>query len=333
MYSCWMHLFFLQNLFVSCVCEKLFVSLPIKGTKTEYMIQTVMKTDFRHIGMVIVSCTLIMSLGGCAFVERYRMGDAIATVNNQSLYQKDIDAITKTAQNQEDSARMAEAYIRQWATDILLYDKAKKQTGTKENIERLVEDYRRSLYVHEYEKQLTEQRMPKEVDSDSIQAFYDDNPERFVLRESLLQGVLLVTPVDAPMPDSLRYWLGHIEEGYYEQTEKYAYQFATGYELFTEQWQHANTILQRIPMTYADLNKAIQKEQLIERTDSSYTYLLGITRYCLEGQKMPMEYAAQEIEKILLEQRQVQFLQQEKENIYNNAIKLGYLVFKDANKK
>lgn len=291
-----------------------------------------MTTTTRHIRFAAIAVAVCISMNSCEFIQRYRMGEAIVTVNHKSLYQKDIDAITKAATNAKDSARIAEAYIRQWATDILLYDKARQQTETRQQIEALVEDYRRSLYVHEYEKQLTEQRMPKEVEQDSIQAFYDNYPERFVLQESLVQGVLLIVPVDAPNTDSLRYWLRHIEDTTYEQIEKYAYQFATGYELFTDQWQHANTILQRMPMTHNELDKVIGKETFLEKSDSTYTYLLRLTDYRLQGDRMPIEYATKEIEQRILEQRQVRFLQKEKENIYNNALRLGYLVFKKPDK-
>ena len=43
------------------------------------------------------------------------------------------------------------------------------------------------------------------------------------------------------------------------------------------------------------------------------------------GQKMPLDYARPEIKKIILSQRQVEFLHNEQEALYNKAIKEGQL--------
>ena len=45
------------------------------------------------------------------------------------------------------------------------------------------------------------------------------------------------------------------------------------------------------------------------------------------GEQMPMDYARPEIEKIVLSKRQVEFLQKERERMYNEAIQSGKVVF------
>ena len=78
---------------------------------------------------------------------------------------------------------MADAYIRQWATDILFYDKAHAHEDPE--LEALVDDYRRSLYVHRYEERLLERKMPQYVSEANVLSFYEANKDlyRFVNKE------------------------------------------------------------------------------------------------------------------------------------------------------
>ena len=65
----------------------------------------------------------------------------------------------------------------------------------------------------------------------------------------------------------------------------------------------------------------------IEKSDSVKTYLLQVTDKHLRGEQMPIEYARPEIEKIVLSTRQVEFLQKERERLYNEAIQKGTIKF------
>ena len=206
----------------------------------------------------------------------------------------EIDHLTQGL-SAEDSATLAEKYIYQWAIGILEYDIARDKT--KKHIEQLVEDYRRSLYIHEYEQHLIAQRMPREVLDTLVQEFYDNHRNRFILRDDVVKGLLLVTPKDSPNLDKLRKKImePHLEENI-EWIEKFAYQYATGYELFLDQWMTTNQILLRMPFEEDNLQQQLKKSKQIELSDSINTYLLQVTAMHRKGEEMPIDYARTEIE-------------------------------------
>ncbi len=275
--------------------------------------------------LVLWGASILIGLESCTFVEKHHKGNAVVEVNGQALYRDDIKQLTAHATSPEDSARIADAYIQQWATDVLVYDQAKRKVATSKQIEQMVENYRKTLYVHAYEQQLVTEEMPKHVAEDSIQAFYEAHHERFILKESIVQGLLLVVPNDAPDMKNLRKWLGTIDDETLEKIEKYAYQNALGYELFVDKWQSTQNILLRMPLANNNLTQKLGKENQIEIADSVNTYFLRVTDKRLIGEEMPLEYARDEIERILLSQRQVGFLQEEKRNIYNHAVRVGQI--------
>ena len=277
----------------------------------------------RRVYIILAGCVLI-GLSGCNLLQRDAKEGAVVQVGNNYLYAEDLAAVTQRATTPEDSARYAEAFIRRWATDIL-QDQEGKSHSTPE-IEALVEDYRRSLYVAEYERYVVDKRMPKTVSDAEADTFYVHNTDRFILQENILRGALLVIPRDAPLQPELKKRLTDLtDEENLEYIEKYAYQYASGYELFTEQWRTGNQILMRMPTNKWQKTLAAGKQYAEQ--DSTSLYLLQVTDCRLAGEPMPVDYAREAIDKIILSQRRVAFLQQQRKQLYDEAVKFGKVKF------
>jgi hypothetical protein len=112
-----------------------------------------------------------------------------------------------------------------------------------------------------------------------------------------------------------------------DQIEKYAYQNANGYELFIERWFTTSDLLKFIPIEHSALENQISKQNQIEISDSTQTYLLQLTAKHLQGEKMPIDYATPKLKEIILKERQIEFLQKERERLYNEAIQNQNIVF------
>ena len=78
-----------------------------------------------------------------------------------------------------------------------------------------------------------------------------------------------------------------------------------------------------MPFEQDNLNTRLKQKRQVEMQDSINTYLLQVTDMYQKGQNMPIDYARPEIEKVILRQRQVDFLLQEKQGLYNKAFKEG----------
>ena len=234
---------------------------------------------------IILTALAGFLLSGCAAYEKKNQSGAAVDVNGHYLYRSTLDSLT-LGMSSEDSLRFVQQYVSQWAKDILMYDKAKH-------------------------------RMPKAVPDSTVQQVYDQMPDRFLLDESIVKGILVVVPNDAPHIAKLRGWMAKVE---LDNIEKYAYQNASGYELFVDRWLTATDLITNIPLLRADLENMLRNKDQIEVSDSTKTYLLQITEKHLRGAKMPLDYARPEIEKIILNERQVEFLQKERERLYNEAI-------------
>ena len=272
-----------------------------------------MKRSMKNHIMVYAALACFL-LCGCQALEKKQQSGAAVELNGHYLYRSTLDSLT-LGMNSEDSLRAAQQYIRQWAQDILLYDEAMSRTNPQ--IESMVEDYRRTLYAQAYEERLVDRRMSKNIMDSTVVALYQQMPERFKLDESIMKGMLVVVPSDAPNIPKLRQWMSAQS---LDKIEKYAYQNASGYELFADQWKTTTEIMRLLPIERADLESKLKTENHIEMPDSTKIYLLQITEKYTRGEAMPVEYARSEIEKIILNARQVEFMRKERERLYNEAI-------------
>ena len=271
------------------------------------------------IGIALACCLL----GGCQAFEKKQQAGAAVELNGRYVYYSTLDSLA-LGLNSEDSARVVDQYIRQWAEDILLYDNATARSS--DEIEQMVEDYRRTLYVRAYEERLVAKRMPKKIADSTIIALYDQMPDRFRLDESIMRGMLVVVPIDAPKMDKLRVWLTKQDM---DAIEKYAYQNASGYDLFTDRWLTTTEMMGRIPLERAELESRLKTKNQIEVKDSTKTYLLQITEKHMRGEAKPIDYARPEIEKMVLYSRQADFLRSERERLYKEAIETKKINFFD----
>ena len=292
------------------------------------------------VGAGIVLSVLMTLLCGCQALEKKQQVGAVAELNGQYLYRSTLDSLT-LGLNSEDSLRVVQLFIRQWAQDILLYDNSTARTHRE--IEQMVSEYRRTLYAQAYEDRLVERRMPKSIPDSAVQAIYDRMPDRFILDESIVKGVLLVVPNDAPNLSKVKQWLLKIGTERQERKErknskatnvlddieKYVYQNASGYELFTDQWTTVTALTRQMPVERADLETKLKYGNRIEISDSTQTFILQVTEKHMRGEKMPVEYARPQIEKIILNARRVEFLRKERERLYNDAVQEKKIKFFD----
>lgn len=266
----------------------------------------------------IVLIVSLVVLSSCSKFEHVRKGGVAAEYNGVVLTYAELDILTRGLPP-EDSARVADAFVQQWAASLLVWDRAKDLED--KDMKKKVEDYRRSLCQFEWEQRQVAQKMPMHIEDSVILAFYENNKQHFILDEAILRGVQLVVPVGTPNIDKLK---GSVKEPDNEENiefvEKYAYQYATGYELFLEDWVPISRVAFYMPISTDDLAKQIRQKRQIELQDTMNVYLLQVVDVCTAGEYKPLEYVRSEIEEMILSQRQVDFIESVRKDLYNKAL-------------
>ena len=248
-------------------------------------------------------------------------------VEGKFLYADEVQQIIPPNVNDTDSTEIAQSYIRKWVTDVLMYENAKRNITNKTEIDELVESYRKSLIIHQYQQKMIEQRLPKEPAEEDMKAFYAQYGQQLLLKESILKGLLLVVPKTAPKLANVRGWVQSANTKSLESIEKYSIQNAISYDYFGDKWLPFAEILKKIPLKIEDSGRFLSANKFVETQDSTQHYFLRILSYHVSGQVEPYEMAKPRISNILLNKQKGDFIFKFENDIYDDAVKNETVTF------
>jgi hypothetical protein len=222
--------------------------------------------------------------------------------------------------NDSDSTAIANSYVRKWVTDVLMYENAKRNITNKDEIDELVESYRKSLTIHQYQQKMIEQRLPKEPSEEDIKAFYTQYSDQLVLKEGIIKGLLLIIPQKAPKLSTVRSWVQSANTKSLESIDKYSLQNAISYDYFGNKWVPFSEILKRMPLKIDDPSRFLSSNRFVETSDSTEHFFLRIESFKLSGQIEPYEMAKDRISNILINKQKADFISKFEKEIYNDAV-------------
>ncbi|OAV72048.1 hypothetical protein Barb6_01285 [Bacteroidales bacterium Barb6] len=276
----------------------------------------------RNAGLWFVAFLLLL----CACDKTPSIGHSVvlAYVGERTLTLSEVTDMIPKGTEPADSLIIAESIIKKWVKDALIYDVALRNLSEeKTEINRLVEDYRRSLVRYRYQERLIKEKLASDIRESEKLTYYEVNRKDLILDRSLIKGLFLKVPVDAPGLSEVKEWYRQSSESTLEKIEKYSVQNAVIYDYFYDRWVDFDDIMSNIPLRMSDPVTYLKTHRTVEVSDSSFCYLLKINEYVLPGSESPYEYASQRIVEMLTNQRKVTFLKEFEDDLYNDAIRQG----------
>lgn len=270
------------------------------------------------LGLLLIVCTLCT---GCAEHYNHAGKTPLVEVNGSFLYQEDLQSALPVPISYDDSVLFAEHYIRSWIENILLNKKAESNIPNSKEINRLVDNYKKSLITHAYQQELINQKLSKNIPEDELLAYYESNKELFKLDRPLIKGLFIKVPLTAPRLNDLRKWYKSETPDALDNLEKYRIQNAVKYEYFYDRWVPISEILDLIPLNVDSVEAYVDKTRQIELKDSAFHYFLNVTDFRRKGEEEPFEFARTDASDMLVNLKQVDFIKQVKDDLYRQAIK------------
>lgn len=152
--------------------------------------------------------------------------------------------------------------------------------------------------------------------------------DNFNLQESIIKGIFIRIPKDAPNQDLLRKWINSADLENLVNIEAYAFRNARTYEQFVETWVPFSRINSLLPEAVGNEERFLRWNTFYETSDGTYNYFLSITDYKLPGSSAPIKYVEERIKAILLNKKRIEFIQQLGADLYDEAIKEKIVSFK-----
>ncbi|MBR4842486.1 MAG: peptidyl-prolyl cis-trans isomerase [Bacteroidaceae bacterium] len=258
----------------------------------------------------------------------YELGKTpLVEINGSVLYEEDLLKVLPLGITGQDSVEFSEKYIKNWIEDVMFYQNAVRNIPDTRDIDRLVDNYRRSLIEHEYQRRLLEQKFSAEITDDEIEAFYNENSGMFLLNESLVKGLFLKIPAKAPGLQEIRSLFTRTDDESFEVIEKYCIRNSARCEFFYDNWRNLAEIEVLMPQSDTPLENLLEKQSSFEMNDEDNIYLLNVSEYLRKGGIEPLEYARGKVRMLLINNNEVSYMRKIREELYQSAKEKGLIEF------
>ena len=251
----------------------------------------------------------------------------LVEISGEFLYKEDLQSVLPADLSKDDSLLFAEHYIKNWAEGVLLYQKAESNIPDDDEVNTLVENYRKALIVHTYQQKLIEQRLSEEITEEEMKTYYENNKNLYVVDRSLVKGLFVKVPLKASGVNKVRNWYKKNTPENVEHLEKYSLQNAVGYDYIYDKWIPVSDIIDKIPLDVSDPEAYLEQNRHIEVKDSAYYYFLNVEDLLKPGEQEPYEFAKKEIKDMLINLKRVSFIGTVKEDLYKKALKAKKIIY------
>jgi hypothetical protein len=287
-------------------------------------------SDLR-IGVMISAVILSVSLVSCRRIKTsvvYERGKTpLVELNGSVLYEEELVNALPPGYSGQDSIDFAEKYIRNWVEDVMFYHNAIRNIPDTKDIDRLVENYRRSLIEHEYQRRLLDQKFSTQITDEEIEQFYNENSRLFEQNESLVKGLFLKIPAKAPELAKIRRLYVQTDDASFEEIEKYSIRNSARCEFFYENWRPLAEIEMLLPQSDIPLESMLEEKRSLEFKDEENIYLLNISELISKGGIEPLEYAHGKVRVLLTNNNEVEYMKKVREELYQSALEKNLIVY------
>lgn len=245
----------------------------------------------------------------------------VARVNDIYLYPTDLEGAISESLSPEDSVSRATQLVNSWIRKQLVIAEANSRLDLDEaELERRLLEYRYALMIHKFEEQYVKRELNREVSSEEINAYYNENIDNFRLNQNIIRGIFVQLPKGAPKIGDFKNMLNSRDPKKQEELISYCHRYATKAHLSDLTWVHFEQIIVNTP--FQDVEKKqdfLRQNKFVEREDEGNIYFLKILEYRIINEISPVEFVWEEIEKIILNKRKVKLVNELENEIYERA--------------
>lgn len=262
--------------------------------------------------LLIISCEL----------ENNSKEEPIARVNDNFLFFSDIQESLDENMSQNDSMLAVNSAINNWASKKLLYEKAIfNLSNSKQNeLDQLVRSYESDLYISNYEKEWLKTRVDTIVSNDQLQSYYNDNKNKFRLRQDILLARFIELPIENFNKTQIVRSFRRLNFQDKIYLDSISLQFKSSFindsvwlrpELFFNNFKIENKV---------KYNRYLKKKSFFEIKDLESLYLVYISDILRKNDYAPMSYVKPTLVQILLNKRKLEMKKQLKTDILKQGI-------------
>lgn len=271
---------------------------------------------YSSVCVFISLAVLLMSCGDGQFWLGKSKDPVVVRVGDRKLFQSQLEGLVHNGTNPEDSAAIVDGFKQNWILENLMIIEAEKNIAADINLNKLVEDYRSSLLVLNYEKRLIENNLDTIVTQAEKYAYYQKNKGQYSLSHPVFKCIISKIPTNTSGIPQVKSALqkSDLSEALFLIKEKSVY-----HHIDTAAYMTIEDLASLLPQgTFKQ--EELAQGKVFSSKEGKYEYFFKIISYYDENTVPPFEYISDKILKSILSERKKNLLLGYRQELYKQAL-------------
>ena len=277
----------------------------------------------------IVYCCLMCGLLACKEQSKQpQASEVVAEYNGKQLLRSELPQ-ELTAIKTSDSLVLLNAYVQKWIEREVLLEAAELSLSEEQkNKDQLIEEYKNSLIIYDYQQALIKQKLDTGVSEQAILDYYNQNNSIFLLKKNIVK--IRYVKIDKKRADlnKLKKWMQNPSPDNDVMLQAYAEKQAENFSIDSN-WLYLDDIVKEIPLDENyNQQRFLHNNKFISLEENGMLYLLYIVDFRIKDAVSPIEFERDKIRDIILYQRKLTFLKDHQAELLKSAQANGKIKWK-----
>lgn len=266
---------------------------------------------------------LLLSLASCKNAEE--PSPLVAKVYGYELRMDDLAGLVGEGVSEEDSVAIVDNYVDQWVRQTVMLAKAEK--NVKEDFSRQMNEYRNSLLIYAYERQIVEQLLDTVVTDAQMEEYYESHGSQFLLKNSIVKAVYVAAPKNNNADAKLKKVVAKQPFRDEDIVEMQALASKVGGQgnYDGDTWMPFYSLQSVVPVTTYNENLYLKQNRSIVLADDSLRWYVRILDYKVTDEVSPFELQRDNIRAIILNHRKLEILDKLQSDLMSEAENGGHV--------
>ena len=246
----------------------------------------------------------------------------VARVGDEFLSVQEIQELVPKNLNKQDSIRIVNNVIEEWATSKLLIQNAiiNLTEIEKSQIDNKSEKYRENLIISEYRNKISNNNPDTSASKDEIELFFSENSKNFKLFEEIIKGRYVKLNKNTFNINEIKRRFRRFNQSDKSFFDSISIQLLN-YYLNDSIWINKKLFFNKIPSLEYDQSLRISKNNLFYvQEDSLALYLIKINNYKKADDYAPLEYIYNRIKEVIVSKKRIDYLNKIDKELIGDAI-------------
>ena len=266
---------------------------------------------------------IVFVFSSCNFFNKEVKPTAIARVNNNYLFEEELNNLVPKGTSKQDSIQIVRSFIDRWASQKLLINAAELNIDSEDKaaFDELIKQYKIDLYTKAYIEKVVKKTLDTIISEQDLEAYYKNNKENFKTNGTLVRLRYINLSKDNPKFESIKSKFLDFKKSDKKFWDTYALQ-CKSFALNDSIWVDLSSVYDKLPFINPDnRDQYIASGKTIQHSDSLDVYLVKIRQIIDKNQIAPFDYLKPTLKEVILNKRKLELIKKFEKEITDDAIK------------